>query len=259
MTTTLPISAIVCVKNGENTLDKCLDSIRRNNPAEIIIVDGDSTDKTLDIARRYTDRLFSDGGRGVSLAPRIGAEQAGQRYLAYIDADIVLTGSALSTMLDEFEAHGYGNLQAQVLPLDTANYWSWAIDQHVMLLRRRNPGGLSTCILRRDITLKVDFDTSISLAGDDVDFLSRLKLGGYTLGTSQVVVYHHHPDSFKRFWKERFWFGRSSPRLLIKYRFIKASLYPPVVMLYWCAYCLLRGKIRLWPLFVVNCWRNQPA
>ena len=62
------ISTVICVKNGEKILEKCLKSIIRNSPLEIIIVDGGSKDCTIEIAKKYTDKIFSDGGRGLAYA-----------------------------------------------------------------------------------------------------------------------------------------------------------------------------------------------
>ena len=50
--TKLLVSAMVCVKNGEAIVDDCLESIRSNSPAEIVVLDGKSTDRTQEIARR---------------------------------------------------------------------------------------------------------------------------------------------------------------------------------------------------------------
>ncbi|RJO62664.1 MAG: glycosyltransferase [Dehalococcoidia bacterium] len=247
----LPLSAIIVVKNAEKTLDDCLKSVRRNNPAEIIIIDGMSTDRTLEISRAYTERIYCDEGKGVSVAHQIGAEQAAQEYLAYIDSDIILTDGALAAMLEEFKAGGYANLQATVLPRDDSTYWARAIEQHVQLIRKRNPGGLSTALLRKDVTLKIGFDPSIKVAGDDVDFLTRLKKQGYKPGISPVVVYHWHPDSMKSLFRERLWYGRAKPPLIKKLGPWNAGLWAPLVMGYWLSFCIIKGKWNLLPYFMV--------
>ena len=45
------------VKNEEAFLEKCLESVK-NYIDEIIIVDTGSTDKTVEIASRYTDKVY---------------------------------------------------------------------------------------------------------------------------------------------------------------------------------------------------------
>ena len=52
------ISLCMIVKNEENILARCLDSIK-DLMDEIVIVDTGSTDKTKDIAHKYTDKILA--------------------------------------------------------------------------------------------------------------------------------------------------------------------------------------------------------
>ena len=54
------ISVVVCVKNEESRIEGCLKSIITNHPSEIIVVDGDSSDNTAEIALKYTSRCRKD-------------------------------------------------------------------------------------------------------------------------------------------------------------------------------------------------------
>jgi len=62
------ISVVVPARNAEAMLDKCLASIEAQEPREVIVVDGNSTDGTLMIARRHGATILSDGGRGLPAA-----------------------------------------------------------------------------------------------------------------------------------------------------------------------------------------------
>ncbi len=135
---TLPISVIIIAKNAEETMQDCLDSVRRNSPAEIIVVDGNSSDSTVEIARGYTDRICSDGGKGLACARQLGAEEARQEYIAYVDSDVVLTEGALATMLAEFQSSEDISISAQaVLDIKHSNYWGWASYQHTRYSKLR--------------------------------------------------------------------------------------------------------------------------
>jgi glycosyltransferase involved in cell wall biosynthesis len=52
----VPLSVVVLTKNEKNNIAACLESVKWAD--EIIVVDDESTDQTLEIARRYTDRVF---------------------------------------------------------------------------------------------------------------------------------------------------------------------------------------------------------
>src|SRR5690242_19973198 len=54
----ITISLCMIVKNEERTLARCLDSV--NGIAdEIVIVDTGSSDRTTEVAARYTDRIYA--------------------------------------------------------------------------------------------------------------------------------------------------------------------------------------------------------
>ena len=56
----ITVSLCMIVKNEEQVLARCLDSIK-DLMDEIIIVDTGSTDKTKEIAGKYTDKVYDFG------------------------------------------------------------------------------------------------------------------------------------------------------------------------------------------------------
>ena len=70
----MTVSLCMIVKNEENVLARCLDSFK-DLADEIVIVDTGSTDRTKEIAARYTDKLYDLHGslilrrRGILLFP----------------------------------------------------------------------------------------------------------------------------------------------------------------------------------------------
>jgi glycosyltransferase involved in cell wall biosynthesis len=52
----IPLSVVIVVKNEERRISRCLDSAKWAD--EIIVVDDQSTDRTAEIARQYTDKVY---------------------------------------------------------------------------------------------------------------------------------------------------------------------------------------------------------
>lgn len=52
----IPISVVIITKNEESRITECLESVKWAD--EIVILDDYSTDKTIDVARQYTDKIF---------------------------------------------------------------------------------------------------------------------------------------------------------------------------------------------------------
>lgn len=86
----ISISLCMIVKNEEEVLARCLDTVK-DIVDEINIVDTGSTDATVEIAKRYTDRVFYFEWIGDFAAARNESfKYATKDYILYLDADDVL-------------------------------------------------------------------------------------------------------------------------------------------------------------------------
>lgn len=86
----ITISLCMIVKNEERVLARCLDSVA-DLVDEIVIVDTGSTDKTKEIAARYTDKIYDfEWIHDFSAARNFAFSKAGMEYIYSADADEVL-------------------------------------------------------------------------------------------------------------------------------------------------------------------------
>src|SRR3990170_3218959 len=157
--TLLPtLSVVVPARDAEAIVEACLRSVVRQGPAAVILVDGRSTDGTVEIARRYADVIVSDEGRGLPAARSIGARTATTPLVALVDADVILPDGSLAALLAEFERDGYTALQ--------------------------------------EVLLQHGFDASFE-SGEDIELRWRLAQSGAKAGVSrQVIVRHRFGDTF---------------------------------------------------------------
>ena len=79
------ISATIITKNEEANLAQCLESLGWVD--EIVVVDCASTDKTIEIAKRYTDKVFVEAWRGQGDQKNRAVELARGPWIFSIDAD----------------------------------------------------------------------------------------------------------------------------------------------------------------------------
>ena len=84
-------SIVIPTYNSERTLEYTLKSIRSQkydqNDLEILVIDGGSTDLTLDIARKYGAKILNNPKRLPEYAKAKGAEEASGKYLMRMDSD----------------------------------------------------------------------------------------------------------------------------------------------------------------------------
>lgn len=81
----MQISVVVLTKNEEGMIGECLESVKWAD--EIVVVDSGSKDKTLEIVKKYTDKIWLDGSDDFSAKRNLGMEKARGEWILYIDAD----------------------------------------------------------------------------------------------------------------------------------------------------------------------------
>ena len=81
----MKITATVITLNEEHNIAEALQSLSWAD--EIIVVDSQSTDRTVELARRYTDRVFIRPWPGYSAQKNFAASQAQHDWILSVDAD----------------------------------------------------------------------------------------------------------------------------------------------------------------------------
>jgi glycosyltransferase involved in cell wall biosynthesis len=87
----MDISVIIPTYNSEATLEQCLQSIRVNKTSlqyEIIVCDAGSTDKTLEIAHKYADKILD--GIHNRINRNIGVNKAEGEIILFTDSDCLV-------------------------------------------------------------------------------------------------------------------------------------------------------------------------
>ncbi len=249
----LDISVVVCAKNAERTLEQSLESIKSNNPSEIIVVDDGSTDRTLEIARKYTHRIYSNEGRGLAYARQLGCENATHRYISYVDSDVILSPNCLQTMLTEMKENGYTGISAQAISPENTSYWEWGEDQHLRMMFNK-PGDRKliptrATIFLKDVVLEYRFDPFFKGAAEDHDLCYRLRKNGHKLGVSSAFVCHQHRASGKAFIKQRIWYGRGNARLFWRHKLVSRFIESPLLVFFGAFVCIKTRSLRPLPFY----------
>ena len=79
------ITAIIIAKNEESNITECLKSISWVN--EIVLVDAESTDKTVEFAKAFTTNIFLHKWEGFAKQKEFALSKTSNEWVLNVDAD----------------------------------------------------------------------------------------------------------------------------------------------------------------------------
>jgi glycosyltransferase involved in cell wall biosynthesis len=223
------VSVVVCVYNGERTIDACLASLKKLNYPnyEVIVVNDGSTDGTRQIAESYDYiRLVNQENKGLSEARNVGIRASKGEIIAFTDADCMADPDWLSYLVARFRSSDFGAVGGPNLsPADD----SWVAScvavspgapTHVLLddeVAEHIPG-CNMAFRRQALEAINGFDPIFRAAGDDVDVCWRLQNKGYKIGFSPAaVVWHFRRNTIRDYLKQQRGYGRAETLLFFKH------------------------------------------
>ena len=96
----MKLSVVLATYNEEPNLKRCLDSVR-DFAFEIVIVDGGSTDKTVSIAKQYTDKItITDNPPIFHINKQKAIDKAQGEWVLQLDADEVVDQALVKEIKD---------------------------------------------------------------------------------------------------------------------------------------------------------------
>lgn len=226
----IDVSIVVTTRNEERHISSCLESVLRQDypreKMEIIVVDNSSTDRTKEIASRFTPSVF-DHGPERSAQRNFGIAQARGRYILYLDADMTLGEGLIKECVEKCGREGLAGLY---IPERIIGEGFWI---KVRDFERSFYDG--TCIdaarfFSRETALAIDgFDENLN-GPEDWDFDRRLRAAG-ELGISSAAIFHDEGRfNLRRYLKKKSYYslgfadyiakwGRDDPKIKKQFGF----------------------------------------
>ena len=204
----LSISVVIPAYNEEKYLAKALEALKNQSftPLEVIVVNNNSTDRTVQIAEEYGVTVVDEPVQGVAPARNRGFCRARGEIIASTDADCIPPRNWLSRIAQAFQENpeivAYVGVASyydapfliRKLFFHPSNYRRNYFYYYFSLLRLllgRQGGGTGNLAVRREAFKKTGgFDPRIRspLACDDLEFVLRLNKVGRILFDPENIV-----------------------------------------------------------------------
>jgi glycosyltransferase involved in cell wall biosynthesis len=251
------ISVVVPVRNEERYLRECLASLLSQRfearRYEVIVVDGESTDRTRQIVAEFAAgrpnlRLVANPGRIVSCGRNVGIGEARGEVVAFVEGHAWVETDFLTVIEEAFgdpRVLCLGRSVEQCLPGDSA------VQQATGLLRKsrlgRNPHSLRfsagevsfvdpasvATVYRREVFARAGlFDESLT-TNEDVELNWRVRAAGIMALRTPGLRYFLHPrDSLRGFLRQMFRYGYGKALLVrLHRRAFRAAYAAPTMVL----------------------------
>lgn len=213
------VSIIITTKNEEKNIENCIKSVLEQNypkdRMEIIVVDNDSSDKTQEIARKYTDKVFNKGPERSAQRNFGMIEKSGGKYAMYLDADMVLSKSVVKDCVEKIEANS-GLMALCVSEIVTGKKFFSKVRRFE---RSFYDGTVIDCVrfIRKDVLEKSGgFDADLT-GPEDWDLDKKIRSIG-AVGLVKTPIYHNEAEfDLKKYLSKKGYYAKSFDNYINKW------------------------------------------
>ena len=199
------ISVVIPTYNEEKNIGRCLSALNEQTipreDFEVIVVDGQSTDKTVEIAQKYADKVIQQVSKGVGGARNDGVRIASGDVIVTTDADCVPYSEWLEVVLEHFEDENMIAVTGFLDPFDVETLSKYEAYLYRLLFWVSNhllsvfamTGYYHLCgansAFDRDAFLEIGGYQDLPYS-DDVEIYKRLKPKGKMVLDNRMKVYY---------------------------------------------------------------------
>lgn len=212
------ISVIVPTKNSGNRIEKCLTSVLHQSYPnyEIIVVDGHSSDDTIELASKFPVRIFFEEGGTRASACNVGIAHSKGEIVAFTDDDCVVPENWL-----EHIAMNFANPSLQVLggpsltPQDSTRLEQafGAINAHILPFTTfgersvRRVWGCNSAYRKSVIIAAGGFNERLATA-EEIELQYRIhRKGGEISYDHNLIVLHYRRANLRLFFRQFYKYG----------------------------------------------------
>jgi dolichol-phosphate mannosyltransferase len=240
------VTIVIPVKNEERAISLVIDELIQEGYGNILVVDGYSADKTLQIIEaKKRVKLIQQHGKGKTGAVKTAIENVTTPYMLILDGDYTYPAKDIQRLLNHSAnyAHVIGVRDRKNISL-THRFGNWIITKSFNLLMGTNLSDICSGMY----LLKTDVARSIELGSRN--FATEVEIAAQTVVEHEVtevpIGYRGRMGKPKLSWRNGFEILSSVISLARKYNpvllfsaFSVLSIIPAVIILSWVVFSLL--------------------
>ena len=220
------VSIIVASRNSAQTIGECLESLFALNypkdAVEVIVMDGCSTDDTVQKAEKYPAKVISEP-LNAAAAYNYAMKIASHGILGFVDADAKVEPEWLNKLVKYLDDPIVAGVSGSIETWNFENLWARSIGYEIKN-RYSRIGKYAGRIATMNLLLKKSI---IEEAGGwdenlpsqyDTDLGFRVSQRGYKIAYEpNAKCYHFNRETVHAFWRQQLQYGKNTTKLYFKH------------------------------------------
>jgi cellulose synthase/poly-beta-1,6-N-acetylglucosamine synthase-like glycosyltransferase len=220
------VSIIVATRNNEQTINECLGAIFKldypKDFLEVIVVDGCSTDATVEIAEKYPVKVVS-APLNAPAAYNHALKMINNEVLGFIDSDAKVEKEWLNKLVAYLDDPQVAGVSGNIETWNTENHWARSIgydlkNRYARLKKYVVRVATMNLLMKKSVIEEVGgFDENLP-SQYDTDLGFRITSRGYKiLFEPDAKCYHFNRSTVRAYFKQQLQYGKNTTKLYLKH------------------------------------------
>ena len=252
-------SVVICNKNSLKYLKKTIPIIKKVKFKEIFVVDGNSTDGSINFLKSEKIKVVSDKNKGLTFARKIGSKNSKGKYIFFLGPDDLCNHFFFNSFSKNFQNQKFDAVTPLLKIKKIKTYWDSGLNFFLSNIRKPGPTKVigTPTLFKKKLFRHIQYN--INLDGCDDTYISEeLLKKGFKIGVLNVFCHQANDNKLNDIYKKFILYGKSDINYYkIKkkefsiYRTIYSFLKPFDQFLDFCIIVITKNKYKYIPFIVL--------
>ena len=196
------LSVLICNKNSLKLLKKSIPVYKKSKFKELIVVDGNSTDGSLEYLKEQEIKIITDSGNGLSYSRKLAVENANGKIFLIAGPDDICSHLFLKDSLKNFITLKYDAATVGLKIFNPLTYWDHSLNLWFLYIKRKGAAQVigTPTFFKKEIFDHIQYDPN-TIGCDDTDISEKLIKNNFkfgVLGTFADQINQNNFDDIKK-------------------------------------------------------------
>lgn len=204
------LSVVICNRNSLPFLKKSIPFYKQCNAKELIVIDGESNDGSIEFLKKQKINFFSDYGKGLSYSRQLGIKKSTCNFIFMAGPDDICDKLFFEKLDLKFINSKYdaATILLKISPVKT--YWDQCLNLWFKYIRKAGETSVigTPTIFKREVFDRINYNLNTQ-GCDDTDISEQLKKNNYKIGIIDIYCNQTNENKLSDIKKKFKLYGKS--------------------------------------------------